>query len=49
MYIDEYYELNSSFWDIHVVTGALKLFFRELSEPLFTFALFEEFLNAYSK
>uniref|UniRef100_A0A8C3SBY8 Rho-GAP domain-containing protein n=1 Tax=Chelydra serpentina TaxID=8475 RepID=A0A8C3SBY8_CHESE len=27
--------------DVHVVTGALKLFFRELPEPLVPFALFD--------
>ena len=34
---------------MNVLTGALKLFFRELKEPLFTFALFDKFLNNYSK
>ncbi|XP_053868175.1 rho GTPase-activating protein 9 isoform X2 [Malaclemys terrapin pileata] len=29
--------------DVHVVTGALKLFFRELPEPLVPFALFDAF------
>uniref|UniRef100_A0AC34PUF0 Uncharacterized protein n=1 Tax=Panagrolaimus sp. JU765 TaxID=591449 RepID=A0AC34PUF0_9BILA len=30
--------------DIHVLTGALKLFFRELSEPIFPIALNKEFM-----
>ncbi|CAI2347367.1 unnamed protein product [Caenorhabditis sp. 36 PRJEB53466] len=32
--------------DIHVLTGALKLFFRELSEPLFPTALHKEYTSA---
>nr|XP_005282784.1 rho GTPase-activating protein 9 [Chrysemys picta bellii] len=32
--------------DVHVVTGALKLFFRELPEPLVPFALFDAFVGA---
>ncbi|XP_043388736.1 rho GTPase-activating protein 9 isoform X3 [Chelonia mydas] len=35
--------------DVHVVTGALKLFFRELPEPLVPFALFDAFVAAVSK
>uniref|UniRef100_A0A8C3HJM4 Rho-GAP domain-containing protein n=1 Tax=Chrysemys picta bellii TaxID=8478 RepID=A0A8C3HJM4_CHRPI len=35
--------------DVHVVTGALKLFFRELPEPLVPFALFDAFVGAVSK
>ncbi|XP_062381915.1 rho GTPase-activating protein 27 isoform X2 [Sardina pilchardus] len=31
-------------WDIHVVTGALKLFFRELQEPLFPYSHFNNFI-----
>eukprot|EP01103_Thecamoeba_quadrilineata_P014995 TRINITY_DN4604_c0_g1_i1.p1 TRINITY_DN4604_c0_g1~~TRINITY_DN4604_c0_g1_i1.p1 ORF type:complete len:1150 (-),score=255.56 TRINITY_DN4604_c0_g1_i1:39-3488(-) len=30
---------------VHVVTGVLKLFFRELEEPLFTFDLYETFVT----
>ncbi|KAG7242491.1 hypothetical protein INR49_020983, partial [Caranx melampygus] len=38
---DEKVELNDSKWeDIHVTTGALKMFFRELPEPLFTYGSF---------
>ncbi|NXG46709.1 RHG27 protein, partial [Psilopogon haemacephalus] len=32
--------------DIHVVTGALKLFFRELPEPLVPFSHFDKFIAA---
>ncbi|XP_014862038.1 PREDICTED: rho GTPase-activating protein 12-like isoform X2 [Poecilia mexicana] len=44
---DEKLSLSDSKWeDIHVTTGALKMFFRELPEPLFTYALFHEFVSA---
>ncbi|XP_028361394.1 rho GTPase-activating protein 12 isoform X2 [Phyllostomus discolor] len=44
---DEKLDLNDSKWeDIHVITGALKMFFRELPEPLFTFIHFNDFVNA---
>ncbi|XP_042330546.1 LOW QUALITY PROTEIN: rho GTPase-activating protein 12 [Sceloporus undulatus] len=44
---DEKLDLNDSKWeDIHVITGALKMFFRELPEPLFTFSYFNDFVNA---
>ncbi|XP_068266940.1 rho GTPase-activating protein 9 isoform X3 [Nyctibius grandis] len=32
--------------DVHVVTGALKLFFRELPEPLVPYGLFDPFIEA---
>ncbi|NXT01422.1 RHG15 protein, partial [Jacana jacana] len=32
--------------DVHVVTGALKLFFRELPEPLVPYRLFDPFIEA---
>ncbi|NXK13909.1 RHG15 protein, partial [Herpetotheres cachinnans] len=32
--------------DVHVVTGALKLFFRELPEPLVPYELFDPFIEA---
>lgn len=32
--------------DIHVLTGALKLFFRELREPLIPFNFFDKFIKA---
>lgn len=35
--------------DVHVVTGALKLFLRELPEPLVPYGLFDPFIDAVSK
>ncbi|KAI1721302.1 rhoGAP domain-containing protein [Ditylenchus destructor] len=32
--------------DVHVLTGSLKLFFRELSEPIFPFNMNKEFMSA---
>lgn len=47
---DEKLDLNDSKWeDIHVTTGALKMFFRELPEPLFTYGSFNDFVNAISE
>ncbi|XP_062415122.1 rho GTPase-activating protein 12b isoform X3 [Pungitius pungitius] len=44
---DETVDLNDSKWeDIHVTTGALKMFFRELPEPLFTYGSFDDFVDA---
>ncbi|XP_067398702.1 rho GTPase-activating protein 12 isoform X5 [Emydura macquarii macquarii] len=44
---DEKLDLNDSKWeDINVITGALKMFFRELPEPLFTYNHFNDFVNA---
>ncbi|KAM6463704.1 rho GTPase-activating protein 15 isoform 2-T2 [Liasis olivaceus] len=44
---EEKLNLDDSQWeDIHVVTGALKMFFRELSEPLFPYCFFEQFVKA---
>uniref|UniRef100_A0A8C6Y9E8 Rho GTPase-activating protein 12 n=1 Tax=Naja naja TaxID=35670 RepID=A0A8C6Y9E8_NAJNA len=44
---DEKLDLNDGKWeDIHVITGALKMFFRELPEPLFTYSHFNDFVNA---
>ncbi|XP_053322507.1 rho GTPase-activating protein 12 isoform X3 [Spea bombifrons] len=44
---DEKLDLNDSKWeDIHVITGALKMFFRELPEPLFTYNYFNDFVDA---
>uniref|UniRef100_A0A8C3A6U3 Rho GTPase activating protein 12a n=1 Tax=Cyclopterus lumpus TaxID=8103 RepID=A0A8C3A6U3_CYCLU len=43
---DETVNLADEKWeDIHVTTGALKMYFRELPEPLFTYALFHDFVN----
>ncbi|CAI5640479.1 unnamed protein product [Oreochromis niloticus] len=44
---DEKVNLSDGKWeDIHVTTGALKMFFRELPEPLFTYNLFHDFVSA---
>uniref|UniRef100_A0A8C5PF73 Rho GTPase activating protein 9 n=2 Tax=Leptobrachium leishanense TaxID=445787 RepID=A0A8C5PF73_9ANUR len=44
---EEKLDLNSSEWeDIHVITGALKMFFRELPEPLIPYSMFDEFVAA---
>ncbi|KAM9439562.1 rho GTPase-activating protein 12-like isoform 1-T2 [Clarias gariepinus] len=44
---DENINLAESKWeDIHVATGALKMFFRELPEPLFNYAYFSNFFSA---
>ncbi|XP_067224743.1 rho GTPase-activating protein 12b isoform X6 [Chanodichthys erythropterus] len=44
---DEKVNLEDSKWeDIHVTTGALKMFFRELPEPLFTYTSFNDFVEA---
>ncbi|KAG2459698.1 RHG15 protein, partial [Polypterus senegalus] len=47
---EEKLNLDDSQWeDIHVVTGALKMFFRELPEPLFPYRFFELFVEAIKK
>ncbi|XP_074071209.1 rho GTPase-activating protein 15 [Macrotis lagotis] len=47
---EEKLNLDDSQWeDIHVVTGALKMFFRELPEPLFPYCFFEQFVEAIKK
>ncbi|KAM7049698.1 rho GTPase-activating protein 15 isoform 1-T2 [Acridotheres tristis] len=47
---EEKLNLDDSQWeDIHVVTGALKMFFRELPEPLFPYSSFEQFVEAIKK
>jgi len=47
---DEKVNLEDSKWeDIHVTTGALKMFFRELPEPLFTYTSFNDFVEAISE
>ncbi|NXE99729.1 RHG27 protein, partial [Menura novaehollandiae] len=44
---DERLDLDDGRWeDIHVVTGALKLFLRELPEPLVPFSHFDNFIAA---
>ena len=44
-------DFNSSPWkeDIHVIAGALKLYFRELPEPLLTFDGYDKYIMAMSK
>uniref|UniRef100_A0A8C6Q1L7 Rho GTPase activating protein 27 n=1 Tax=Nothobranchius furzeri TaxID=105023 RepID=A0A8C6Q1L7_NOTFU len=43
-------DLEDGQWeDVHVVTGALKLFFRELPEPLFPYSHFNNFISAISE
>lgn len=41
-------DVMSAEWtsDINVVSGALKLWFRELPEPLLTYGLYSEFIEA---
>ncbi|XP_054907970.1 rho GTPase-activating protein 27 isoform X6 [Poeciliopsis prolifica] len=42
---EEHLDLEDGQWEeIHVITGALKLFFRELPEPLFPFCSFDKFI-----
>ncbi|KAM6904767.1 rho GTPase-activating protein 27 [Xenentodon cancila] len=44
---EEQLDLEDGQWEeIHVITGALKLFFRELPEPLFPFSSFDKFIAA---
>ncbi|KAM9296537.1 rho GTPase-activating protein 27-like [Gastrophryne carolinensis] len=44
---DENLNLEDGKWeDVHVITGALKLFFRELPEPLFPYSHFNDFIDA---
>ena len=47
---EEHLDLDDGRWeDVHVITGALKLFFRELPEPLVPFGHFDKFIAAISK
>ncbi|XP_053374747.1 rho GTPase-activating protein 15-like isoform X8 [Mercenaria mercenaria] len=43
----EQYDLDDPMWDVNVLAGTLKLFFRELKDPLFTYALFDKFLKHF--
>ncbi|XP_076023650.1 rho GTPase-activating protein 27-like isoform X2 [Genypterus blacodes] len=44
---EEQLDLEDGQWEeIHVITGALKLFLRELPEPLFPFSCFNKFIAA---
>lgn len=42
-------DLDEGHWDIHVISGALKLFFRELQEPLFPYSHFNSFVQGISE
>lgn len=45
--VQERLDLDDPQWeDIHVITGALKLFFRELPEPLVPFSAFHDFVDS---
>lgn len=47
---EEKLNLDASDWeDIHVITGALKLFFRELPEPLVPFGFFTDIVETVSE
>ncbi|MEQ2272985.1 Rho GTPase-activating protein 15 [Xenotaenia resolanae] len=47
---EEKLNLDESEWeDIHVVTGALKLFFRELPEPLVPYGFFTDIMETVSE
>ncbi|XP_062979110.1 rho GTPase-activating protein 9 isoform X2 [Elgaria multicarinata webbii] len=44
---EEKLQLSDPQWDdVHVLTGALKLFFRELPEPLVPYSLFDDFITS---
>ena len=47
-FIDKYLSVVNED-DVHVLTGALKLFFRELAEPIFPYSIAKEFITANSK
>lgn len=36
-------------YSVHSIAGVLKLFFRQLPEPLFTFDLFDPFMKVIGK
>lgn len=47
---EEKLNLDDGEWeDIHVITGALKLFFRELPEPLVPYGFFTDIMETISK
>ena len=42
--------LSEEDWDdVHVISGLLKLFFRELPDPVLTFALYDEWIDAINR
>ena len=45
MYLTGDYDVSK--YDVHVLTGAVRLFFRELSEPVIPVSLFDQFLAVY--
>uniref|UniRef100_A0A8C5I2X8 Rho-GAP domain-containing protein n=1 Tax=Gouania willdenowi TaxID=441366 RepID=A0A8C5I2X8_GOUWI len=48
--VQEKLNLDDSEWeDVHVITGALKLFFRELPEPLVPYGFFTDIVETVSK
>ncbi|GFS12312.1 rho GTPase-activating protein 12 [Elysia marginata] len=46
---DNNYNLYDEQWDVNVLTGSLKLFFRELKEPVFPFHMYNIFIQAIAK
>jgi len=42
-------DYDVSAYELHVIAGAVKLFFRELAAPLIPTALLDRFLAAHSK
>lgn len=45
--VEDDLDLEDGQWEeIHVITGALKLFLRELPEPIFPFSFFDRFIAA---
>lgn len=47
-FVTEKADVDMELWDIHVLAGALKLFFRELKDPLVPFCLLPRFQSAIS-
>ena len=45
MYLTGEYDVSN--YDIHVLAGAVKLFFRELREPLIPVSLLDRFIAVY--
>lgn len=49
-FLEDKLRLSDPQWDdVHVITGALKLFFRELPEPLLPYSFFDECIASVSK
>lgn len=49
MLFSDRYEALQCEDDVHVLTGALKLFFRELSDSIFPISMNKEFMSAIRK